>query len=135
MMQSITQDLLNWGVPQEVIRSESFGPAAGVGGQAVEAVVEPISPDDRSPEQAIYVEFARSKKRFAWTGRQNTLLELAESSGANPRYSCRAGQCGSCKVSLRSGQVSYLAQPGASVEEGTCLPCISRPTTDLVLDL
>ena len=36
---------------------------------------------------------------------------------------------------LRSGQVEYLSQPGANIEEGTCLPCISRPKTDLVLDL
>ncbi len=136
MMQTLSQDLLVWGVPSEAIRSESFGQAqTGIERRAADSARQPKSSVGRSSGQSIYVEFARSDKRFPWTGRQQTLLELAESCGAKPRFSCRAGQCGSCKTTLRSGRVEYLSQPGASIEEGTCLPCISRPVTDLVLDL
>lgn len=136
MMQTVSQDLLVWGVPSEAVRCESFGQArTGIERRTAEIAARPNSAAVPSSDQSIGVEFARSKKRFAWSGRQNTLLELAEACGANPRFSCRAGQCGSCKIKLHSGQVEYLSQPGASIEEGTCLPCISRPTTDLVLDL
>ena len=136
MMRSITQDLLGWGVPQDAIMSESFGTAEPASPTA------PVASDNNATSlpsnaaaQRIYVEFARTKKKVAWTGRQNSLLELAEACGARPKHSCRAGQCGTCKIALHSGQVEYISQPASRPEEGTCLPCIARPTTDLVLDL
>lgn len=131
MMQSITHDLLQWGVPEDAIMSEDFG--AEVHSPSVITTVPP--PMSHATVKRINIEFSRSKKKAVWTGRQGSLLELAEACGIKARHACRAGQCGTCKIGLRSGQVEYVAQPASNLENGTCLPCVSRPTTDLVLDL
>ena len=47
---------------------------------------------------------------------------------------CRAGNCGTCLVAIKSGEVEYLTNHGADVEEGSCLTCICKPKADLVLD-
>jgi ferredoxin len=62
------------------------------------------------------------------------LLELAEKNGVNIDSGCRAGNCGTCAVAIKSGEVKYLHEPGADVEAGSCLTCIAVPKTALVLD-
>jgi hypothetical protein len=37
-------------------------------------------------------------------------------------------------VAISSGAVDYLKKPDAEPEAGTCLTCICRPKSDLVLD-
>ena len=47
---------------------------------------------------------------------------------------CRAGNCGTCLTAIRSGKVDYLSEPGAPIEEGSCLACIAEPQSKLNLD-
>jgi len=61
-------------------------------------------------------------------------LELAEKNGVQIDSGCRAGNCGTCLVALKSGEVNYLHEPGVTVEAGSCLTCIALPKTALVLD-
>ncbi len=47
---------------------------------------------------------------------------------------CRAGNCGTCITAIKSGEVSYVGEPGAEPEAGSCLTCISVPKSKLTLD-
>ncbi len=65
---------------------------------------------------------------------QKTLLEQAEIAGIGLNYSCRAGFCGVCKVTLASGQVEQPDVPGLLLQErqqGKILACCCIPKTDL----
>jgi ferredoxin len=45
---------------------------------------------------------------------------------------CRAGFCGTCRVTLLRGQVSYPGgEPRGYVREGEILPCCCVPTSDI----
>ncbi len=67
-----------------------------------------------------------------------TLLEAAEMSRIEMPSSCRNGTCRTCVCRLVSGEVSYTIEwPGLSAEEkaeGYVLPCVARPTTNVVLE-
>jgi len=67
-----------------------------------------------------------------------TLLEAAELSRIELPSSCRNGTCRTCVCRLVNGEVTYAIEwPGLSAEEkaeGYVLPCVARPTTDVVLE-
>lgn len=68
-----------------------------------------------------------------WQGNnQQILLEQLEQQGIRIPYSCRAGVCGCCKMTLVSGEVAALKQ-GAVRDDGTILACSCVPVRDLVL--
>jgi ferredoxin-NADP reductase len=128
MMSQIIADLRDWDVPEERIHFEAFGAAsvqqvvAGADGAAAEGPKE------------LSVIFERSKKSLTWSPEVGTILDLAERNNVAIDYGCRAGNCGTCETAVRSGDVTYLSEPGAEVESGTCLACISIPKSTLVLD-
>ena len=125
MMDSLTHDLRAWGVPKSKIHFEAFGAAT----------VKRVSKDVNTPSGAsVEVEFARTGNTLIWDGSASSLLEFAEASGIPMESGCRAGNCGSCLTAIRSGSVEYLNEPGAPVEEGTCLTCIAIPKGNMVLD-
>jgi ferredoxin len=47
--------------------------------------------------------------------------------------SCRVGQCESCLVPIKQGQVCHLVDC-PDLEDGQCVTCQAVPLTDLVLD-
>ncbi len=63
---------------------------------------------------------------------QQILLEQLEMQGYRIPYSCRAGLCGSCKVTLISGEVKALKQ-SAIRADGTILSCSCIPAGDIEL--
>lgn len=63
---------------------------------------------------------------------QQVLLEQLEMQGYRIPYSCRAGICGSCHLTLVSGEVSPMKQ-GAVQDNGRILSCSCIPASDLVL--
>lgn len=127
MMETLTRDLGDWGVPEERIHFEAFGPASVKRvAQATEAVPAPAG-------GGFEVNFSRSAKKLLWTG-AGSLLELAEANGVRIDSGCRAGSCGTCTTAVRDGQVNYLRKPDAEVEKGSCLACISVPKGALTLD-
>ena len=133
MIPTIKSGLRSWGVPETNIFSESFGAASPLAN--VQSTGRPGSVPGNAAESGIRVHFARSGRKVGWSGRQGSLLELVEACGVPVRYGCRAGQCGTCKTGLRSGDVEYRSTPGVEVEAGSCLLCIAQPKTDVVLDL
>ncbi|RYV01528.1 ferredoxin [Shewanella sp. OPT22] len=66
---------------------------------------------------------------------QTTLLNALESKAVDVFSECRSGFCGACKTKVNSGEVSYIHEPLASLEEGECLPCCCKPESDLDLDI
>lgn len=139
MMKVVTDGLAAWGVPDQDVMTESFGPAST-------AAQDPEHPNDLSAQDTgdaetrdiveIYdIVLARSKKTLQWTPEAGTLLELAEENGIPLRSGCRVGNCGTCTTALARGQVDYVRRPGRQLEANSCLACIARPKSDLVLDL
>lgn len=126
MMESITRDLREWGVPEEDIRFEAFGPATVRKAKAATG--------DARPTGEFTVEFVRSGKTLDWDPAFESLLEFAEENGVPIDCGCRAGNCGTCLTAVRTGEVAYINEPGETPEEGSCLTCISVPKTNLTLD-
>jgi hypothetical protein len=82
----------------------------------------------------LQVTFSRSGKTWHWNPAIASLLEFAEEKGIRIDAGCRAGNCGTCLVAVKSGEVEYLAEHGANAEGGSCLTCICKPKSNLVLD-
>ncbi|TDQ57421.1 ferredoxin [Mesocricetibacter intestinalis] len=64
-----------------------------------------------------------------------SLLENLERQGIQHEYQCRSGYCGSCRVRLKKGRVSYPQPPLAFLQEDEILPCCCRLESDLEIDL
>ena len=126
MMSDLKAGLLEWGVSTESIYLEAFGPSS-----VKQARTSPAVPAEPRPK----VVFGRSNHRVAWTGEADSLLDLSLAEGIAISYGCRAGNCGTCKTTIKCGKVKYLKRPGCAVEEGICLACIAVPDGDILLDL
>jgi len=117
------------------IHAETFGPSTLRRRPDPDALVmeQPPAATTSTP-----VVFQRSAKEARWQPEGGTLLELAESRGLHPEFSCRGGSCGTCKTRLISGQVHYPQPPAEVPDEGQVLICCAIPaqgTQPLVLDL
>ena len=129
MMKSITDDLNEWKVPKADIRYESFGPAS-----VPKPVTGGAASDATTAATSIDVVFSRSGKTLQWAPEAGSLLDLAEANGITMDSGCRAGNCGTCIVAVKEGVTEYLNEPGEAPEDGSCLACISIPTSTLTLD-
>lgn len=129
-MESITSDLRAWGVPDEWVHFEAFGPAS------VKRAPKPETTGAQAlaPAAGIEVKFAKSGISAIWNGAHASLLDLAEENGVKMEAGCRAGNCGSCLVAIKSGEVEYLGGHGADAERGSCLTCVCKPKGALVVD-
>jgi hypothetical protein len=128
MMESLTKGLAEWGVPEEHIHFEAFGPAS------VRKVAKAeIAAAENAP--GVEVNFVRSNKTVVWSSGAGSLLELAEAHGIRIDSGCRAGSCGTCVTAIRDGKVDYLSgKPDYDIEKGSCLACVAVPTGALSLD-
>lgn len=123
MMESLVPALRDWGVAEQNIFYEAFGPASLVkSNPQVDTSLPPVS-----------VTFAKSGKTLTWDGSSASLLDFAEAHGVEVESGCRAGGCGCCQVSIDEGEVEYLQAPEFDPEPGSCLMCVSRPTRNLTL--
>ncbi|MET0263602.1 MAG: 2Fe-2S iron-sulfur cluster-binding protein [Rariglobus sp.] len=129
-MESITEDLRAWGVPDSWVHYEAFGPAS-VKKAAPPEVKKSLT---QAPFGGVEVTFAKSGITALWDAGYDSLLELAESRDIKIDAGCRAGNCGSCLVAVKSGEVEYLGGHGADAEKGSCLTCICKPKGKLVID-
>jgi len=126
MMSSLVEGLKVWDVPDSRVFFEAFGPAT-FKKPALQAA-------GSSTTQAIKVQFARSGKSCAWAPGSGSILELAEKNGIEIDSGCRAGNCRTCMIAIKDGEVAHLHAPGSPVEAGSCLACIAVPKTALTLD-
>lgn len=119
MAREVIAGLVARGVPRHDIFSESFQLAA-----------------DAAPASSLgrMVRFTRSGKASAWTSADTTLLALADRLGVPLSGGCRVGQCETCRVALRSGQVWHRGET-TELAPGECLACLAVPVTDLEIDV
>jgi hypothetical protein len=128
MMESLTKGLAEWGVPEEHIHFEAFGPAS------VKKIAKPETKGSVDTS-GVEVNFVRSNKTVLWSEGAGTLLELAEAHGIRLDSGCRAGSCGTCVTAIRDGKVDYLGgNPDFDIEKGSCLACVAVPRGALSLD-
>ncbi|GLK90195.1 pyridoxamine 5'-phosphate oxidase family protein [Pseudomonas turukhanskensis] len=139
---SFTQDIYDGlrqlNIPDARLHAEAFGPSTlrRQGDQQRATLVQP--PPATVP---VPVYFANSAKEARWTPQSGSLLELAESRGLNPDFSCRGGSCGTCRTKRISGQVHYPNPPAELPEDDMVLICCAVPADSeggvqpLVLDL
>ena len=124
MLESIVPALEDWGVPDERINYEAFGPAS----------INRRSRKQTSSGEEFTITFAKSGVSALWDGSEDTLLDFAESNGVIIPSGCRAGGCGSCQTEIIEGEVSYNQTPDFDPDEGSCLLCVSRPKKNLVVE-
>jgi ferredoxin-NADP reductase/predicted pyridoxine 5'-phosphate oxidase superfamily flavin-nucleotide-binding protein len=122
-MQSSYDLLRRLGVRDSRIQAEEFGPASLK--RDVDITSKAFEPQPIAAEAVI--EFTGSKVEQAWSKEDGTLLEFAEAHGFSPEFSCRSGQCGACKTTLVSGEVTYLTEHSAPVNENEVLLCCAVP--------
>ena len=127
-MESLTTGLKEWGVPNQDIRFESFGPAS------IKKTTEASRAGDLAPEKQLEIEFSKSSKSVSWDGSYSSILELAEAHNITIESGCRAGSCGTCLTAKKQGEVEYIEEPGTLPESSSCLACISIPKSKLILD-
>lgn len=123
-MQSMYDLLIELGVQDSDIHAEAFGPSS-----LVRQSTDTSATAEQEAESAL-ITFAQSGIKQSWNRGDKTLLDVAESSGLTPEYSCRNGQCGSCAVRLLSGSVTYRNKPSAHVDESEVLLCCAVPAKD-----
>jgi uncharacterized protein len=128
MMQSLVPALRSWGMPEQDIQFEAFGPAT----------VQPVGPVTNEASSAaqpsVDVRFSRTGRTVAWNGQDANLLDFAERHGLAVESGCRSGSCGSCETRLVSGTVAYAEKPDHDIAAGHCLLCVGTPQSSLVLE-
>jgi len=125
MMADVVEGLKSWGVPDNDIYYEAFGPAS-----VPKAKKKSIALDEAN------VRFEQSDENVKWQGEEDSLLDLALNAGIDMAFGCKMGNCGSCETALLNGEVDYPAgKPGFDAEKGNCLPCVCVPKGDIVLDV
>ena len=130
MLQSLVPALEDWGVPDQRVHFEAFGPASVRRKSAVPMLA--TVPDEVA---GLVVTFSRSGQQLPWQSTAGTLLELAEAQGIKVDSGCRAGGCGTCQTTILAGEVAYRQTPDFDPEPGTCLLCVCAPKTSVTLDL
>ena len=71
--------------------------------------------------------FEKSGVDAVWDREKGTLLDLAESSGLSPAYTCRSGVCQGCATRKLSGDVGYATRPMMDPPDGEVLICCAYP--------
>ena len=126
MMEAIVGGLEEKQVDSQNIHFESFGPAS------VGKHKKPV--DDQKEGDTYSVKFHIADKTLEWNSSCGSLLETAEEAGIAMESGCRSGNCGACLTAVLSGDIEYLEEPGIEIEVGSCLPCISIPKKNVILN-
>ena len=128
-MKAVYGYLTDWGVDEARIHYEFFGPATVLKGDAAP------KPTRAAVAANVTVTFAKSGKTVPWDPEMESILELAESVGLFPDFSCRSGICQTCMCELADGEVTYAEEPTSPPDEGWVLICSAVPKTDVTVDV
>ncbi len=64
-----------------------------------------------------------------------SLLAALEAKNIAVEYQCRSGYCGSCRLRLVAGSVTWLMEPLAFIQPGEILPCCCKAQGDIEIDI
>jgi ferredoxin-NADP reductase/predicted pyridoxine 5'-phosphate oxidase superfamily flavin-nucleotide-binding protein len=127
-MRSMYEGLKSLSLSDPRIHYEFFGEGASLHREAHRGFA--AQPAELAEAGPVMVRFVRSGIEGIWEPSKGTLLDLAESEGLTPPYSCRSGICQTCSTRIVSGDVAYVEPPMAPPEEGEALICCSYPRRD-----
>ncbi len=132
MIQALRGVLMGIGVPDGQIRFERFDMA--IAAALVNDADGPVSSPKASA--TVQVTFGASHRTVA-ASCSRTLLETAEDAGVALPSICRSGVCLSCRTRLTSGTADCRSDvlDAADRAAGFVLPCVTRPTSDCVLEV
>ena len=133
-MRSLFDGLLSWGVPEQRIHYEFFGPASAVRERAKVATPRRVAEAAECCTD-LEVTFSTSGVRANWNPSFESILDLAEANGLSPDYSCRSGVCQTCMARIEEGEVEYVIEPLDPPDDGSVLICVSKPMTPVVITL
>ena len=66
---------------------------------------------------------------------ETSLLDHLEKNSIHHEYQCRSGYCGSCRVKIKKGKVSYKDTPLAFIQPDEILLCCCHVESDIEIDL
>lgn len=134
-MDDLTAGLKAWGVADDRVHGEIFGPSKAITPGIADAPHAPphapVGPAGIGPQ----ISFARSGLNARWDPKFGSLLDFAEACEVPVRWSCRTGVCHMCESGLISGNVKYQPDPLDPPAQGNLLLCCAQPAGDIVLDL
>jgi ferredoxin-NADP reductase/MOSC domain-containing protein YiiM/ferredoxin len=134
-MRAIGAALTDRGVAPDRIATEVFGAVAIHASGIVKHGERAPHPPDGEPGLGPIVTFSRSGLAVPWDERFTSLLDFAEACDVPVGFGCRNGTCHNCESGLLSGEVTYDTDPLEAPPDGRVLVCITRPRSELTLDL
>lgn len=63
------------------------------------------------------------------------LLDALHQNGVDVPYQCKDGYCGTCRMKIVKGEVTYTEPPLALLNQGEILPCCATVNGDIELAL
>jgi ferredoxin-NADP reductase len=123
--QGLYDGLRTFNIADDRIQAEAFGPSSLI--RTGQPTPTAVSFTTQPSEKPVPVVFTNSLKEARWTPGSGTLLELAEARGLEPEFSCREGNCGTCRTKLVKGAVAYIKQPTAKIDSDDVLLCCAVP--------
>ena len=125
-METARSIVLQLGASPDHVHQEKFaGPS-----------IKPPAPAADTSSPTVTVEFAKSGKVVTMQQTQ-AILQVAEDNGVNIPFSCRQGQCGTCRTRLLEGSVVMDSENGLdddSRARGFVLTCVGHPAGNVRLD-
>lgn len=76
-----------------------------------------------------------SDSKLIKTAPSETILESLEKNAVIVQYHCRDGFCGACRSKLIDGHVEYTSDPLAFIDDDEFLPCCTKATTDIKIEI
>ena len=83
--------------------------------------------DDKKPKICV-----NADKCFEYKGEDNLLIAL-EKQNVDVHFHCREGFCGACRTKLVKGNVDYVIDPLAFIDDDEVLVCCCVPVGDIEL--
>ena len=134
-MQDLSAGLAAWGVSDDRVHTEIFGPGKSITPGVVAASHAAPHPPAGTPGPGPRISFARSGLNVRWDSKFSNLLDFAEACDVPVRWACRTGVCHTCESGLISGSINYDPEPLDPPASGNLLICCSQPKGDIVIDL
>ncbi|MFD0708837.1 phenylacetic acid degradation protein [Photorhabdus luminescens] len=127
MMKEVKAALIAGELPESQIRTEWYGMA--------QVSSRKSTPDPQADNFYLTVTLEDTQYQIELSEPTDSLLDALLEAGLNPRYSCKAGICATCRCRVLSGEVE-MDEPHAlapeEVNAGYILSCCSRPLTPRV---
>lgn len=125
-MEAMSEYLLELGIKESNINFEFFGEGKKLGQQASIQEME---------VENFKVNFTKSGIETNWNGETSSILELAESVGLTPKFSCRMGTCSTCETVLINGSIEYDPEPFMENATNKIFICCAKPVSNIEIEL